>query len=62
MVTASPIVIYSWSIILFALLGNRYWIELRATHRDDDLVADLHGTVIKLKELFEPAWPGTKIR
>lgn len=44
------------------LLGNRYWIELRATHRDDDLVADLHGTVIKLKELFEPAWPGTKIR
>lgn len=44
------------------LLGNRYWIELRTTYRDDDLVADLHGNVLKLQELFEVAWPGTKIR
>jgi len=44
------------------LLGNRYWIELRTTYRDDDLVADLHGNVVRLQELFEAAWPGTKIR
>lgn len=44
------------------LLGNRYWIELRSAYRDDDLVADLHGNVVKLQELFEPAWPGSKIR
>jgi GT2 family glycosyltransferase len=44
------------------LLGNRYWIELRATYRNDDLVADLHGNVVKLQELFEAAWPGSKIR
>jgi hypothetical protein len=44
------------------LLGNRYWIELRATYRDDDLVADLHGNVVSLLELFEAAWPGSKIR
>jgi O-antigen biosynthesis protein len=44
------------------LLGNRYWIQLRATHRDDDLVADLHGNVVRLRELFEAAWPGSKIR
>jgi GT2 family glycosyltransferase len=44
------------------LLGNRYWIELRATYRNDDLVADLHGNVVRLQELFEAAWPGSKIR
>ncbi len=44
------------------LLGNRYWIELRASYRKDDLVADLYGNVISLQELFEPAWPGSKIR
>lgn len=44
------------------LLGNRYWIELRTTYRGDDLVADLHGNVVRLQELFEAAWPGTKIR
>lgn len=44
------------------LLGNRYWIELRAAYRGDDLVADCYGNVVRLAELFEAAWPGTKIR
>lgn len=44
------------------LLGNRYWIELRSTYRDDDLVADLYGNVVRIVELFESAWPGSKVR
>ena len=44
------------------LLGNRYWIELRSTYRDDDLVADLYGNVVRTVELFESAWPGSKVR
>jgi GT2 family glycosyltransferase len=44
------------------LLGNRYWMELRATYRSDDLAADLHGNVVRLQELYEAAWPGSKIR
>lgn len=44
------------------LLGNHYWVGLRAAYRDDDLVADLYGNVVRLAELFEVAWPGAKIR
>ena len=44
------------------LTANRYWWELRTAMRDDDLVVDLYGNVLGLKDLVASAWPGSKIR
>lgn len=44
------------------LLGNRYWIELRDSTSNDDVVIDLYGNVIYLRNLKGSCWPGTKIR
>lgn len=44
------------------LLGNRYWIELRHTVRDDDIIIDLYANALPLQCLRVSCWPGTKIR
>lgn len=44
------------------LTANRYWWELRSVVRDDDIVVDLYGNVLGLKDLIAGAWPGSKIR
>lgn len=44
------------------LLGNRYWIELRGSVRDDDVIIDLYANAVPLQRLRVSCWPGTKIR
>ena len=33
------------------LVGNRYWMDLRFAVREDDLIADLYGNVVALRDL-----------
>jgi O-antigen biosynthesis protein len=44
------------------LTPNRYWWDLRSAVRDDDVVVDLYGNALGLKDLIASAWPGSKIR
>lgn len=44
------------------LTANKYWWELRKVLRDDDIVVDLYGNAIYLRELISGSWPGSKVR
>jgi O-antigen biosynthesis protein len=44
------------------LRGNSYFFERRFVHRSDDIVIDLHGNAMYVKELAQVSWPGDKMR
>lgn len=44
------------------LLGNDYWLKMRAAYSQKDIIVDLYGNVIEFNTLKNHFWPGTKIR
>jgi len=44
------------------LRGNAYFFEHRRRVRDDDIVVDLYGNALLLRDLADLVWPGEKIR
>lgn len=44
------------------LLDNEYWCQLRLRYCPDDIVVDLYGNSLLLRELKNSFWPGTKLR
>lgn len=44
------------------LLDNNYWWNLRKNYKENDIIIDLNGNVLKFSDLSKTFWPGTKIR